>query len=63
MTAIQDGNGKWVVANRGSVLAGPFETSSEAWRWIDRYTGDPVSRSEKTAEWAWDRSVDRSFGG
>lgn len=62
MTAIQDENRKWLVVNGAKMLAGPFETSSEAWRWIDRYTGQPLNKSEKTAEWAWDRSVDRSFG-
>jgi hypothetical protein len=32
-------------------LAGPFETNAEAWRWLDRHEGSPVSRSEQVGEW------------
>jgi hypothetical protein len=38
-------------------VAGPFMRHREAWRWIDRHEGSPISRSEKTAEWYWDRMV------
>lgn len=58
MTAIRTADGKWAVANGGNLLAGPFETSAEAWRWIDRHTGDPINRSEKTAEWVFQKMAD-----
>lgn len=57
MTAIQDDSGKWVVANREAMLAGPFDTSSEAWRWIDRHDGEPISKGESTAQWLWDKTA------
>jgi len=66
MTVKRNADGTWGVYRgpHGTVdIAGPFATMAEAWRWIDRQSGDAVSRSEKTAEWAWNQSVDRSFGG
>jgi hypothetical protein len=44
-------NGKWFAVRGGCVLAGPFRTNREAWHWIDRQQGLPVSRSEHVAEW------------
>lgn len=43
------------IGGTGSILAGPFETSSEAWRWIDRQEGQPVSAAEKRAEWVFEQ--------
>lgn len=54
MTAVRTDDGRWQVVAGGSVLAGPFETSAEAWRWIDRHSGDPISKSEDRAQWAFD---------
>lgn len=34
-------------------VAGPFSTNSEAWRWIERHEGEPVSASEKRAEFGF----------
>jgi len=62
MTVTRMPDGRWQVSDRSGQLAGPFATSAEAWRWIDRNTGTAVSRSEATGQWVWDRSVDRSFG-
>lgn len=31
--------------------AGPFKTNSEAWRWIERYQGEPISKSEERGDW------------
>lgn len=36
-------------------VAGPFKTNAEAWRWMDRQEGEPVSRSEKTSEWVFQK--------
>lgn len=63
MTVFSTADGKFEVFAGSERLAGPFDTSAQAWRWIDRYTGEPISKREDTAQWAWDRSVDRSFGG
>lgn len=54
MTAVRTADGRWQVVAAGDVIAGPFETSAEAWRWIDRNTGDPISKSEDRAQWAFD---------
>ncbi|WP_167498762.1 hypothetical protein [Mesorhizobium sp. M2D.F.Ca.ET.223.01.1.1] len=46
-------NGAWVVMSGAVLLAGPFDDSSSAWRWLDRYEGEPVSRGEQTAEFVF----------
>lgn len=38
-------------------VAGPFATNAEAWRWIERHEGEPVSPSEKRAEFGFSRPV------
>lgn len=63
MTVTRNADGQWQVVFRGAVLAGPFSTDADAWRWIDRHEGQPVSASEKRGEWSWNEFVDRSFGG
>lgn len=50
MTPIQR-DGKWFAATGEQIHAGPFTSNSEAWRWIDRHEGDPISRAEKTSDW------------
>jgi hypothetical protein len=57
VTATRDQDGNWIVISHGSVLAGPFATCSEAWRWIDRHSGEVTSKSEDTAEWSWNKRV------
>jgi hypothetical protein len=58
MMTVVERDEKWVV------VGGPFEiwypTSAEAWRFIDRVEGQPISRSEKVAEFVWERSLDRT---
>jgi hypothetical protein len=44
-------NGQWSVTNGASTMAGPFETHAQAWRWIDRQTGSPISRAEHVSDW------------
>ncbi len=39
------------VVSAGGIIAGPFETNAEAWRALDRLTGQPVSRSEQVSMW------------
>jgi hypothetical protein len=51
MTVVRDDDGKWIVVAAGKVLAGPFDTSSAAWRWIDRCSGEPISPAEKKSDW------------
>jgi hypothetical protein len=58
MTAIQI-KGAWFVIAAATVMAGPFETNAQAWRWIDRQTGSPISRSEVVAEWLFEQQMDR----
>lgn len=51
MTVIRAPDGKWSAVHNGSVIGGPFETSADAWRWVDRHEGEPISPAEKTTEW------------
>jgi hypothetical protein len=39
------------------VLAGPFETHAEAWRWIDRHDGQAISPHENRSQWSWNMYV------
>jgi hypothetical protein len=55
MTIVQHA-AAWFVEADGKRIAGPFPTNSAAWRWLDRYQGDPVSRSEQTEEWLCDNT-------
>lgn len=60
MTALKLADGTWGVFNVGETavpVAGPFATLAEAWRWIDRHEGDPVSRSEKVSEFIWSKGL------
>jgi len=48
-------DGKWFV---GDILAGPFNTNEQAWRWIDRREGDHAqARSEGIPKWLWDQAA------
>ncbi|TIT10814.1 MAG: hypothetical protein E5W74_15180 [Mesorhizobium sp.] len=61
MTVIRIPDG-WIVtasAKATAVIAGPFETMAEGWRWIDRAQGEPVSRGENMAEWIWSKEAAR----
>lgn len=54
MTVLKLANGRWGVfrgRNTSVPIAGPFDTMSEAWRWIDRHEGDPISPAEKKSDW------------
>ena len=57
MDVVQTPEG-WVVMRNSEIVDGPFATNGEAWRALDRRTGDPVSRSEKTSEWLWQQQLD-----
>ncbi|PWL18133.1 hypothetical protein DKP76_10465 [Falsochrobactrum shanghaiense] len=51
MTVIEQPDGKYYVAGGAQMLAGPFETHAEAWRALDRMTGDPINPAEKKSQW------------
>jgi hypothetical protein len=60
MTVKRNPDGTWGVYRgpQGTVdIAGPFATMAEAWRWIDRHTGDPISRVEQTSQWSWNKGA------
>ncbi len=48
--------GKFYVLSGQEIMAGPFDTNSEAWRQLDRMTGAAVSKAEDTAEWVWNNT-------
>jgi hypothetical protein len=50
LTVDQGVNGWDVLDLDGTVLVS-FPTNAQAWRWVDRQTGDAISRSEKVSEW------------
>jgi len=50
----QTPDGRWQVENgKGDVIAGPFATNAEAWRWVDRSEGEAVSPQERKVDWLW----------
>ncbi len=58
-TAIRTSDGRWQVVAGGAVMAGPFQAMAEAWRWIDRRSGEPISPAEKRSDW----SISKVSGG
>jgi hypothetical protein len=52
-------DGAWCVIESAHILADPFETNAEAWRWLDWHEGQPVSRREKVGEWFYSEQVVR----
>ncbi len=59
MTVVQTEDGTYKVVDGDGALAWGFETSSAAWRWIDRHDGSPLNRSENTAEWLWQQRLEQ----
>ncbi|MBV2144423.1 hypothetical protein KUG47_13055 [Falsochrobactrum sp. TDYN1] len=55
MIVCKQPDGKYLVMNGGNVVAGPFDTNSEAWRALDRLSGQSVSKAEDTSEWVWNK--------
>lgn len=49
----------WHVMDGDRVVAGPFATDREAWRWADRHEGEPISPAEKRTDYF----VGRMLGG
>lgn len=54
LTVIESDEVHFVADEDGNHLAGPFDSNSQAWRWIDHHEGDPISKSEATAQWSWE---------
>ena len=48
---------RWEVVDAlgNSVGPGYFETHAEAWRWIERREGEPISPGEKRSEYGWNQ--------
>ena len=64
LTVVRGPAGDWVVAATvrsgcrlvvASVVKDGFATMADAWRWIDRRRGEPISRAEKVSEWLGDQ--------
>lgn len=55
MTVYHNRDRGFFVVDGLDVLAGPFETNAQAWRWIDRSEGVPISRSEAVSEWLFNK--------
>ena len=56
VTTVIEADGGWHVADgNGVAIAGPFKTNADAWRWIDRQSGEAVSRSESVSSWIMSR--------
>lgn len=52
LTVVKDPAGTWAVVKMdGHVVRAGFATMADAWRWIDRQEGEPISRGEKVSEW------------
>ena len=58
MIVKRNSEGTWGVYRglHGKVaIAGPFAMNAEAWRWIDRQQGAPVSKAEQRGEWQFNQ--------
>lgn len=51
MTVTQLADGQWAVTQADAVVAGPFATMAEGWRWIDRRSGEPLNPAERKTDW------------
>lgn len=58
MSVVKSKDGKWFVHWYDKAI-GPFASNSEAWRTLDRLTGQTVSKSEETSEWLWDQRCEQ----
>jgi hypothetical protein len=47
---VTETRGGWSVVAAGVIMQ-TFATHAEAWRWIDRQTGSPISRAETVSDW------------
>jgi hypothetical protein len=45
----------WDVVDADSTVMASFTTNAQAWRFVDRREGSPVSRSESVTEWIMSR--------
>jgi hypothetical protein len=57
MTVEKRGEQWWIVLPTGEPI-GPFSTNADAWRYIDRQEGSPISKGEDTAEWISKKSIE-----
>ncbi len=48
-----------VVDDNGYIVAAQM-TNTEAWRFIDRSTGEVINRSEDVSEWVFKKMADRN---
>lgn len=45
--------GDWFVrSDEEGLVAGPFDTNAQAWRWIDKNTNEPHNRKEAAHDWS-----------
>lgn len=51
MTVVHAEDGTFRVVRGQAVLREGFASSSDAWRWIDRQEGEPISPAEKRTAW------------
>jgi hypothetical protein len=58
MTPTKHGD-RWFV-RRDDFYFGPFDTNAKAWRWIDRYMGEYVNRTEAAHGWSAEQQLKSS---
>jgi hypothetical protein len=55
---VQSPESQWYVRHGPDmIVAGPFTTQAEAFRWLDRDEGDPISPSERRSDWSFWKSA------
>jgi hypothetical protein len=55
-TVINAGNDWHVIDGNGRVIQ-VFANNAEAWRWIDRQDGTPISRREVVSDWLFHKDI------
>jgi hypothetical protein len=58
MTVIQNPDGRCDVVS-GNIILASFQTHAEAWRYVDRCNGEPISPSEKRSDYGWQKTITR----
>lgn len=52
----RESGGNWAVFDGDEKVAGGM-TNSEAWRHLDKISGDPVNRNQDASDWSFNRGA------
>jgi hypothetical protein len=56
LAVTQSPDGEWQVTNAAGAVLATCSTNAEAWRALDRMTGEPQTRGQALSDWIWRKS-------